>query len=103
MHFDAGHFRGLRKLGSGLAAGRELGESSVRSESVDDSGIRSLGSGEAWGKIYGGYRSAGSERLKVPMYFPTSYSYFVYVAFLSADGTDQASSVCLGALEVGKV
>lgn len=58
------------------------------------------GSGEAFGKTDGAYRRVGFERLKVPIYFPTSYS--VYVAFLSADGTDQGSSICLGALEVGK-
>jgi hypothetical protein len=58
------------------------------------------GAGEAYGKIYGARRNAGVERLKVPVYYPTSY--FVYVCFLSADDTDQSTSCCLGALQVGE-
>ncbi len=45
-----------------------------------------------YGKINGAPRSAGSERIYVD---PEIRSYFVYLAFISADGTSQSQSVCL--------
>lgn len=51
------------------------------------------GSYEAYGKIDGATRSAGTERVLVASNM--SIAYFVYMAFISADGTSQSYSISL--------
>lgn len=52
------------------------------------------GTYQTYGKINGAPRSAGSERFFVDP-LSDDRGYFVYVAFISADGTSQSHSICL--------